>query len=232
MSDVIITKRQGERLRDDISDARTTPNQVVLRFSTAAPIWRKFSPLFLRHRFPIGLLLDKNYASALIRRLCHSVFSHVDFVMGNGDLLGASDQGPDSPYVEGDPCGVAVRRADYQEFGIRRDMIIQTDKAQFILAAAINQLGKPFDKAALWRFLSEGAIGSRNWRDPTMWFCAEMPPYCFEQGAYWWPDELIWAKDRFTPTDLVMLFQMDHNFINRKTFWDPIKDLHLGEAEK
>jgi hypothetical protein len=214
-----------EDLRDDISDAKTTPTQIVLQFSTCAPAWRRFAPKWLRRKFPIGLLLDKNWASPLIRRLCHSPFSHVDFVLPDGNLLGASNQGKGSPCIEGNPSGVAVRPPDYQPFGIRRNMIIETDKAQFILAAALSQLGKPFDNGALYRFLSEGVAHTRDWRDPDMWFCAEMPPWAFERGAYWWPEELIWPKDRFTPTDLIMLFQMDPNFVNRKTFWDKVSDM-------
>lgn len=220
-----------EKLRDSVQDERTTPQQVVLQFSTAAPIWRKISPHFLRHKFPIGLLFDKNWATPLIRRLSHSPFSHVDFVLDNGNLLGASNQGPNSPYIEGNPKGVAIRPPDYQEFGIRRRMVIKTDKAQFIMAYALAQLGKPFDNSALYAFLSEGTPGVRDWRDPDKWFCAEMPPRCFELGAYWEPEKLIWPKDRFSPTDLVMLFMMDPNFVNRKTFWDPIIGLKLGEKE-
>lgn len=223
---------EAERLREAIADARTTPAQIVLQFSTCAPSWRRFSPKCLIHRFPIGLLFDKNWASPLIRRLCHSPFSHVDFVLPDGNLLGASDQGPDSPCIEGNPQGVAVRPPNYQEFGIRRNMVIKTDRAQFILAAAYNEIGKPFDNGALYKFLSEGTIGTRDWRDPSAWFCAEYPPHCFERGGYWYPDELIWGKDRFTPTDLIMLFQMDHNFVNRKTFWDPIVGLQKGATEK
>jgi hypothetical protein len=110
-------------------------------------------------------------------------------------------------------------------------MVIKTDRAQFILAAAIDQIGKPFDKSALWQFISEGKHSERDWRDNGSWFCAELPPYCFEIGGYWYPEKLIWPKDRFSPTDLVMMFQMDHNFINRETFWNVIPGTKLGKSE-
>jgi hypothetical protein len=222
-----------EQLQESIADARTTPEHVVLQFSTAAPLWRSITPHRIRQRGDMNLwatLFNKNWASPLIRRLCHSPFSHVDFVLPDGNLLGASNQGVGTPCIEGNPCGVAVRPPDYQDFGIRRNMIIKTDKAQFILAAAYAELGKPFDNDALWRFIGEGAF-TRDWRDPAMWFCAELVPHCFERGAYWYPEELIWPKDRFSPTDLILLFQMDPNFINRKTFWDELKEQRTEELK-
>jgi len=110
-------------------------------------------------------------------------------------------------------------------------MTIKTDKAHFIYAYALSQLGRPFDNSALYQFLSEGMAPSRDWRIPDKWFCAELVPYCFELGGYWWPRELIWPKDRFSPTDVILLFMGDANFINRDTFWDFIPGLKRAPEE-
>jgi hypothetical protein len=68
----------------------------------------------------------------------HSPFSHVDFVLSDGNLLGASDQGPHSPVITGNPCGVAIRPSDYQVFGPGKcTAVIQTDKADLIIGKAM-----------------------------------------------------------------------------------------------
>jgi len=227
-------------LRDAISSPATTPDRVILQFSTAAPIWKKRTPKFIKRRGEesiIAMPFNLNWASPCIRWLCHSPFSHVDFVLPDGNLLGASDQGEDSPCIEGNPRGVAVRPANYQKFGIRRNMVIKTDKAPFILSAAVDQLGKPFDNGALKNFIGKpfsppSSDTQRNWRALDSWFCAELPPDCFDRGGYWWPRRLVWPMDCFTPTSLIMLFQMDPNFINAETFWDVIPGLVKCEDER
>src|SRR4029077_1703728 len=98
----------------------------------------------LTFRFSTSENTAANWASAAIRRLCHSPFSHVDYLLPDGNLLGASDQGPKSPCIAGNPQGVAIRPPHYQKFGIRRDMAPGTDRAEEILNVAKTQLGKPF----------------------------------------------------------------------------------------
>lgn len=171
-----------------------------------------------------------NWSSALIRRLCHSPFSHVDMVLPNGNLLGASDS-PDAPAIAGNPRGVAVRPPDYQEWGIRRRMIITTEKADAIVAAGLTQLGKPFDHTALHEFISDSFPDARNWRDPGQWFCAEWGTWSMETAEYWAPRALLWPKSRVSPTDLLLLFIFDPNFVNRDAFWQPVPGLQLGPRE-
>lgn len=173
----------------------------------------------------------KNWTSAIIRRLCHSPFSHVDFVLGDGSLLGASDQGHDSPVIKGNSCGVAIRPPDYQPFGYRRRMTIVTDKAESVLAAAYSQLGKAFDSEALHDFLGDEFPGIRDWRDPDKWFCAELVAWAFETGGYWIPSTLQWPKNRVSPTDMLLVLQFDANWVNRDVFWEPVPGLKLGLKE-
>jgi hypothetical protein len=164
--------------------------------------------------------------------MCHSPFSHVDFALDDGSMLGASDQGPGSPCIRGNPRGVAIRPPDYQEFGLRRRMIIKTDKADAVIAAAMTQLGKPFDNTALHEFLSADFPSSRDWRDPAAWFCAELVGWAFENGSYWAPRLLLWPKTRISPTDLLLMMLFDPNWINCATFWNPVPGLKLGAQER
>jgi hypothetical protein len=171
-----------------------------------------------------------NWASALIRRMCHSPFSHIDFLLADGSLLGASDN-PSAPVLRGNPRGVAIRpgQPPYQEFGVKRQMVIQTSKASAILDAAMTQLGKPFDSDALHDFFSDSFPGVRDWRDKGMWFCAELVVWCFEEAGYWQPKELLWPKNRVSPTDIFLIFMFDPNWSNRETFWSPVHIISHGE---
>lgn len=171
-----------------------------------------------------------NWASAAIRRLSHSPFSHVDFLLEDGNLLGASDQGPHSPCIAGNPQGVAIRPPNYQKFGKRRDMILRTDRADDVINAAKTQLGKPFDSSGLWEFLGDKPPGERDWRNVEAWFCAEHKVWSCEEGRLW-SNKLAWPKNRITPTDLLLLFLQDDRWENRETFWDPIPGLKLDEGE-
>lgn len=170
-----------------------------------------------------------NWASALIRRMCHSPFSHVDFVLDDGNLLGASDN-PTAPFVVGNPRGVAIRPVNYQAFGVRRQMVICTNKAGIILDFAKSQLGKPFDSGALQDFFSENFPGHRDWRENGRWFCAELVIWAFERALYWQTD-LLWPKNRVSPTDIFLIFLTDPNWVNRETFWSPVQGLTLGGRE-
>ncbi len=199
---------------------------VTIQFSTAAP--SNFIP------FTKGW---PNRYSKAIRMLGHTYFSHVDFLLDDGNLLGASNN-PNAPIVAGNPRGVAIRPPDYQSFGIRRRMVIRTDRADAILAFAHAQIGKPFDNGALSPkvFLSDPFYremeGDRDWRNPDIWFCAEMKVCSFEGGAYFGQGiQVPIKKNRVTPGDLYTMFMMDPNFVNRDTFFDPIPTIKMGRYE-
>ena len=188
-------------------------NEVVLQFSTT-----------------INSL--SNWASALIRRMTHSPFSHIDIVLDDGSLLGASDN-PMAPVLRGNPRGVAIRPGSppYQEFGVRRQMVIRTPKADAIIDMAMSQLGKPFDASALSDFISDDFPGVRDWRNNGTWFCAEWVIWSFETAGYWAPAELLWPKNRVSPTDIFLIFMFDTNWVNRDTFWSPVHGMTLGTKE-
>jgi hypothetical protein len=196
------------------------PDIVKLRFSRCA------SPT-LAERWRDKTFLDY---SLLICRLTHSPFSHVDLVLDDGNLLGASDN-PSAPVVHGDARGVAIRPPDYQRFAVRRDVAMPTTperKGRF-LDFCMAQVGKPFDNSALSPkvFLSPH-FEYRDWRTLDKWFCAELMARATEIAPL-----LDWAipgiKNRVTPADLILLLAPLYNFeMARK----PIEGLKLEPWEQ
>ena len=180
-------------------------DQIVLQFSTSTAL-----------------------ASALIRYATQSPFSHVDLVLPDGNLLGASDQGPHGNVIKGSSTGVAIRPPDYQEFGIRRQMIVNSDKAGAVISAAMDELGKPFDRDALKKIVSDKIV--RDWRYSGRWFCSELITYCLEKGGYF-KRPMIIPKNRITPATLILLFNDRPDVVNYDTFLDRVPNLVLGRHE-
>jgi hypothetical protein len=101
-------------------------------------------------------------------------------------------------------------------------MIIKTDKADAIIAFAMDQLGKPFDNTALRAFLSDARPESRDWHNPDSWFCSELITCALESGGFWSPVPAQWPKNRISPPDIFMMLLFDPRWINSATFWtDP-----------
>src|SRR3954449_1623410 len=110
--------------------------------------------------------------SLLIAKACRSDFSHVDAVLEDGNLLGASDS-PKAPYIEGNPGGVAIRPPDYQPFAIRRIANVYVParvEARFDELMR-SQLGEPFDSHAMHAVFKPDNMGNRDWKDASAWFC-------------------------------------------------------------
>lgn len=209
---------------------RPRDNRLILQFSTAAPDWKyKNLPGFCK-RWPISMMFNKNWGSAIIRRACHSPFSHVDMLMKDGSLVGASNS-PHAPFIHGNPRGVASRPMDYQKFGYRRQMVLQTERADDIRRLWVTQLGKDYDNSAIKDFASDSFPGQRDWRLNDSWFCAEGVVWAMETGHFWGPQPLRWPKNRVSPTDILMMLINDSRWLNRDTFWLPIPGLVLGEGE-
>lgn len=155
------------------------------------------------------------FSSAVIRRLCHSRFSHVDVVLPGEGLLGAS--GPDTYDVRGakviDPGGVRIRPFDpwpYLDKPRVARIVADEEKVRLTIEAWRSQIGKPFDGSALWGFLADAADAvmqheKRDWRDVDKWFCSEGVIWSCEQGGLFpWP--LVVVKNRVTPADSLLLF--------------------------
>ena len=193
-----------ERPRDD---------RLILQFSTAAKEWKPRTPEFAK-RFPLSLMFNKNWGSGLIRRANHSPFSHINILLKDGTLLGASNS-PDAPTIHGNSRGVAQRPFDYQRFAYRRQMVLMTERADNIRQMAVTQLGKNFDNSALRDFISDSFPGLRDWRLNESWFCAELVVWAMETGGFWQPKQLIWPRNRVSPTNILLVCLMDDRWVNR-----------------
>ncbi len=69
-----------------------------------------------------------------------------------------------------------------------------------------SQLGKPFDKQAMYAFLRDRAgipKTGRDWRDPVAWFCSEVQVRGLEVGGLF-PYRLIQPKDVISPQALLL----------------------------
>ena len=169
------------------------------------------------------------WQSDVIRRMCHSPFSHVDVLDDGGNCFGASNS-PKAPVIFGNPEGVALRPADYQPFGIRRVARVDTTtavEAKF-WTALHDQQGKPFDGGALYTFLSPDVSVDRDWREVDSWFCSELVTWALEQAGLW-PWHLLVSKNRVAPADL--LYLINPFVTNDDTFWLPVPGVKLGPKE-
>ena len=140
------------------------------------------------------------FMSNLIRRACHSRFSHVDIVLPGEGLLGVS--GEDKSV--NDPGGVRIRPFQPWPYNIVREVEVKTDRSQAIIACGRTQIGKPFDNEALYAFLNPYTV-ARDWRELDKWFCSEFVIWaCENEGMFSYP--LCVPMDRINPNDTMLLF--------------------------
>jgi hypothetical protein len=99
-------------------------------------------------------------------------FSHVDAVMPGGYLLGAR-----SDRVGHRPPGVQVRPPAYETWKERvvMSLEVQETKARAFFAFLNGQIGKPYDKTAIFGFAA-----GRDWREEDSWFCSELQTAAIE----------------------------------------------------
>lgn len=122
-------------------------------------------------RLEIRLVTDKTWASAAIRYLSWSPWSHVDVVMLDGRLVGAHLQD-----------GVQIRPATYGAFTAAKRKYIEVTGTQCRLAMnfALSQVGKPYDKTGIANFFLHR---QRDWREDDSWWCSEYAAAVFEAGG-------------------------------------------------
>ncbi|MCX4187158.1 hypothetical protein [Methylophaga sp. OBS4] len=125
---------------------------------------------------------QKKPGSWLIRRFTWSPFSHVDFVLPNGRLLGARGLG-----------GVQVRNAQHFDAVGR----FQVAAPESVLDFAKSQVGKPYDWGAIL-----GLVARHDWQDKNAWFCSELIAWCFLQAGV--PLLRSQQLQRITPRDLLL----------------------------
>jgi len=132
----------------------------------------------------LQLSTQSNLCDAVIRFSTRSEYSHVDFVLPNGDLLGAH------------PLKGVSRRAPGP---VARRLLLTADAPARVLDIAEGELGKPYDYTAVFSQI----IFGRDWQRPDSWFCSELVAYCFEQGgAPLFPPDVRFS--RITPRDLLL----------------------------
>ena len=98
--------------------------------------------------------------SWLVRAATGSPWSHVDFVLPDGRLLGALP-------------GQGVRIHNQPD---TRTIRLQVDAPPAVLDWALSQLGKPYDWGGA---LSAGL--RRDWQQEDRWFCSELVMWAFAQ---------------------------------------------------
>lgn len=103
---------------------------------------------------------QKTIGSMLIRWWTWSDYSHVDFILPDGRLLGARHD------------GVNIR----DPYETTRKLIVEVDAGEFVLNTAYKQIGKPYDWTAIFGFMVK-----RDWQEPDAWFCSELVAWAFEQ---------------------------------------------------
>lgn len=87
-------------------------------------------------------------------------------------------------HVGGEPPGVRYRPSNYLAGEERIILRIHClpEQARAWLAAGDSQLGKPYDARSIWAFVT-GRNASRNWRNPSAWFCDELGIWMLEQSG-------------------------------------------------
>jgi uncharacterized protein YycO len=128
---------------------------------------------------------ESGIGSTLITWFEWSPYSHVDFVLPDGTLLGARLDG-----------GVQIRPAGYANFTRTERLAVKAPNA--VLDAAKSQIGKPYDTAAIVAF----GIHQRSWTDEASWFCSELVAWAFQQGGK--PLLRTSHLNRITPADLLL----------------------------
>lgn len=105
-------------------------------------------------------------ASPIIRAFTWGLYSHFDFVLPNGRLLGAL-------MLE----GVVIHDAapDY----LRRDRFELIGAPDTVYDAALSQLGKPYDYTAIF-----GIGMHRDWDTDDAWHCCELGMWACYQAGY------------------------------------------------
>lgn len=130
---------------------------------------------------------QKGFGSWLIRWLTWSDWSHVDFVLPDGTLLGARLIG-----------GVKVRRVNYLGKSAKKARFAILGAPDSVIERAYSQIGKPYD----WRGILNFAL-HRNWRETDSWFCDELVAWCCEQQGTPLLNPATPVR-RLTPRDLTL----------------------------
>jgi hypothetical protein len=131
---------------------------------------------------------EAGWQSGLIRWYTDWKYSHVDFRLTDGSLLGARMDG-----------GVLIRKPGYSNFSDTRLYVVDGADYDAWLKVLKTQLGKPYDKTGLFSTF----VFNRDWRSPDSWFCSELQAWAAEQcGSPLLNPEI--PVNQITPKDLAL----------------------------
>ena len=111
----------------------------------------------------LRFVTEPGFTSWAIREFSWSDYSHIDFVLANGNFLGARLSG-----------GVAVREHDYLIPSKYRYAFVEVRSVKSVIGWATSQVGKPYDWRAILGFLPR-----EDWHEPGHWFCSELVAQAF-----------------------------------------------------
>jgi len=109
---------------------------------------------------------SNNIFSTLVRWRDWSDYSHVDLIMPDGRLIGAYSNG----VVIGYPHIVSNK--------IIVSIVVTQEQADKIYKGAMSQLGKPYDYAGIFGFVT-----NRDWQEDDSWFCSELIAWIFKEAG-------------------------------------------------
>lgn len=120
--------------------------------------------------------------SRVIRWATWSPFSHVDLVLDDGRLLGATAR-----------HRVAIRDPEPVSACARFQVSAPVD----VIASARTKIGRPYDWSGIfgWGF-------RRNWQEEDDWFCSELIAWAFQEAGC--PLLRFDRSHRITPRDLLL----------------------------
>jgi hypothetical protein len=107
-----------------------------------------------------------NFGSHAIAYFGGLRFSHVDYVMADGSLLGSR-----SDKIGKVAKGVQIRPPNYLNFSRRVIFTIPAtpDQEAAVWQFLAGQIGKPYDWRAIWGFITY-----RDWHERDSWICSEL----------------------------------------------------------
>lgn len=130
----------------------------------------------------IQLATESDPVSAFIRWYTWSNWSHIDFVLPSGSLLGARQDG-----------GVQIRQPGYVEF--THTLVLEApDAPDDIYEHALKQVGKPYSKETIL-----GLAVRQDYGDDSEFDCSEFVTYASLQTSF--PFFNTRHADRITPRD-------------------------------
>lgn len=127
-----------------------------------------------------------HWISRMICWFTRGKWSHVEIFLPDGRLLGAM---PGKGVITRKFSSIAKSK-----YRVDRIRVKDENAAQTVYWAARQELGKPYDWAAIFGF-----VFRRNWQKPKKWFCSELVAWSFQRAG----EQLLDTKASFiSPRDI------------------------------